>query len=399
MSRAETRDDELEELLGDEETDAPLFNSIVNKPNGDDKMRVLTNFFPDEVLELFEIVKPSILASENRGKKAKYSGLDRFIITLSHLKHAQQFNKMGLDFGLDGSVANTMFHRTVDICQTPLRERLMKSFTMTELRTSNIQFGTVKDALLVVDVHFHKSNRPEGRFSDVKHYFSGKHYQYGLKVESAHYPNGLAAFVSRHHPGSTHDFNIFKTNVKSYKRLLTKSVSDQLLEDNGPLSNRFASQWAILGDSAYTGAEKEGVRGLYIKKKKYRQNRDAVMYEQWSRDRVLVENFYGRVMNLWGMMRKTYTYEHKHYDAMVAVVFCLTNYDIMKKPLRAEDGVFFREFVKQFVCEGKERKERREQQRELYNERWRQRKRARQEPNGSDGRGSSSQSHSSEDDE
>ncbi len=91
----------------------------------------------------------------------------------------------------------------------------MKSFTM----TNN-----------VVDVHFHKSNRPEGRFSDVKHYFSGKYYQYGLKVESAHYPNGLAAYVSRNHHGSTHGF---KTNVKSYKRLLTKSVSDNLLEDNG----------------------------------------------------------------------------------------------------------------------------------------------------------------------
>ncbi len=36
-------------------------------------MIILTNFFPDDViLELFEIVKPSILASENRGKKAKY---------------------------------------------------------------------------------------------------------------------------------------------------------------------------------------------------------------------------------------------------------------------------------------------------------------------------------------
>ncbi len=106
----------------------------------------------------------------------------------------------------------------------------MKSFTM----TNN-----------VVDGYFHKSNRPEERFSDVKHYFSGKHYQYGLKVESAHYHNGLAAYISRNHPGSTHDF---KTNVKSYKRLLTKSVSDNLLEDNGPLANRFASQCAILGD-------------------------------------------------------------------------------------------------------------------------------------------------------
>ena len=152
------------------------------------------------------------------------------------------------------------------------------------------------------------------------HVFFAWNQKYGLKVESVHYPNGLAAYVSRRHPGSIHDFNIFKTNVKSYKGLLTKFVSDNLLEDNGPLINRFASQCAILGDSAYTGAEKEGVRGRSIKKKMYRQNRDVV-YEQWSRDRVLLENLYGRVMNLWGMMPKTYTYEYKHYGAMIVVIF------------------------------------------------------------------------------
>ncbi len=171
----------------------------------------------------------------------------------------------------------------------------------------------------VVDVHLHKSNRPEERFSDVKNYFSSKYYQYGMKVER-HIISILAAYVSRYHPGSTTDFNISKTNVKCYQWLLTKFVSDNLLEDNGPLSNRFASQCAILGDSAYMGAEKDGVSGLYInKKKKYRQKRDVVMYELWSRDRVLLENLYGRVMNLCGMIHNTSTYEYKHYDTMFFV--------------------------------------------------------------------------------
>jgi hypothetical protein len=80
--------------------------------------------------------------------------------------------------------------------------------------------------LLAVDVHFQKSNRPEGRFSDQKHYFSGKHYQYGLKFEMSVYPNGLAAYVSPHYPGSTHDFEI-KTN------------NERNLIDNGPLADTY----------------------------------------------------------------------------------------------------------------------------------------------------------------
>lgn len=104
---------------------------------------------------------------------------------------------------------------------------------MSCLHSENKKFENLDSALLVVDVYFHRSYRPSGRFSDVKHYFSGKHYSYGLKIESAHYPNGLSAHVSSHHPDSTHDFAIFKDNVKQYKKLLTKTQHEISLPDTG----------------------------------------------------------------------------------------------------------------------------------------------------------------------
>lgn len=73
-------------------------------------MKSLCSFYPDEVLKLFEVVKPALLRGEGRGRKSKYLALDRFLITLAHLKHAQNFNKTGLDYDLDPSVANTMFY-------------------------------------------------------------------------------------------------------------------------------------------------------------------------------------------------------------------------------------------------------------------------------------------------
>lgn len=102
--------------------EAVLFNYF--REHDSEKMQDLCNFYPEEVLELFEIVKPVMLGAEGCGRRSKYCALDRFLITLSHWKHAQQFNKDGLDFGLDAGVANTLFRRTMKLIDEPLKEKL-----------------------------------------------------------------------------------------------------------------------------------------------------------------------------------------------------------------------------------------------------------------------------------
>lgn len=184
---------ELFEPDNEEEEEAPLYNSIISKRNGREKLRALCNFYPEELFELWEIIKPNVLSAQNRGKKPKYGGLDRFIIVLSHLKHAQTFKKFGLDFDLDETSACTMFHNSVAVIDKPLKKKLRRLTPMSDLRAEKQIFESLKSVLLVTDVHFHKSNRPAGRFSDVKHYFSGKHHQYGLKVATAHNPNGFVS--------------------------------------------------------------------------------------------------------------------------------------------------------------------------------------------------------------
>lgn len=275
-----------------------------------------------------------------------------------------------------------MFHKMINLCEQPLVETYRRNYTMSHLRCEGHKFegpDGLDCALLAVDVHFQKSNRPEGRFSDQKHYFSGKHYQYGLKFEASVYPNGLASYVSPHYPGSTHDFEIFKQNVNVYKQLLTKTNRERGLIDNGPLAETYPSEWAILGDSAYTGAEKQGLRGLYIKKSKHQHPAERAKYAAWSKARVLVENFFGRMLNLWGIMRETYTYNHGDYDNLVSVVVSLTNYHIKKYPLRREEGEYYANFVTEMVKDGFRRHEQRQRARALYADRQRQLKRARAE--------------------
>src|SRR5690606_12954654 len=97
-------------------------------------------------------------------------------------------------------------------------------------------------------------NRPKGVFEDSKQYFSGKHWSYGVKTESAHYPNGQVVAISRHHPGSVSDFTIFTQNVDRYKELVKKTPAEMTIPDHGTLRSRYPDQWGILADRGYQGA-------------------------------------------------------------------------------------------------------------------------------------------------
>ncbi len=84
---------------------------------------------------------------------------------------------------------------------------------MAEIKEAGKLCATHSGIKIICDVHFQPSNRPTGTFSKSKIYFSGKHHDYGLKIETAHYPDGICASVSIHSPGSTHDFTLLYSKV------------------------------------------------------------------------------------------------------------------------------------------------------------------------------------------
>jgi hypothetical protein len=69
-----------------------------------------------------------------------------------------------------------MFHRMIDVIVSPLKVALCHPQTMSDLHKEGKSFDSLKNLLLVANVHFQRSNRSAGRFSDSKHYFSGKHF-------------------------------------------------------------------------------------------------------------------------------------------------------------------------------------------------------------------------------
>ncbi len=148
------------------------------------------------------------------------------------MKHRETYANFGVTYDMDQSGACRMIESMVKACQPSLTKAHIVHRTMSDFYDSH-PMRAYKQTLLVVDVHFQQSNRPSGRFMDVKKYFSGKHHDYGLKVETAHWPDGTIATYSPHHPGSKHDFQIFKDRVDEYRKLLVKTEAEKNIPDDG----------------------------------------------------------------------------------------------------------------------------------------------------------------------
>jgi hypothetical protein len=192
--------------------------------------------------------------------------MDRLLLLLILLKHGPTFNKFGLEYGLDGGTTCRMIHRMLDIVCKPLQDHLMEYRTMTEIAEVGKLCVTHPGIKIICDVHFQPSKQPTGTFSESKIYFSVKHHDYGLKVETAHYPDGICASVSNHSPGSTHDFTIFKSMVKKYKNYVLKTDEEKDESDQMPLANTYPDEWILIADSAYQSAD-QYLRAIVMKKK------------------------------------------------------------------------------------------------------------------------------------
>jgi hypothetical protein len=166
---------------------------------------------------------------------------------------------------------------------------------------------------LVVDCTFQASNRIGSNFEEQKLYFSGKHFQYGLKRELAHLPNGVSvyliyvgsvAFVSKPHPGARHDFTIFQENLPWYRDLLQKKPGEETFVDL--VANQ--TSWALLADKGYLGAGAL-LRAIIPKKNLPHQRlsaEDTIYNQRLSSARVICENFYGRLKGLFRICTERY---------------------------------------------------------------------------------------------
>ncbi|ETV68600.1 hypothetical protein H257_15413 [Aphanomyces astaci] len=136
-----------------------------------------------------------------------------------------------------------------------------------------------------------------GRFAEPKHYFSGKHHLYGYKIEAAVSPDGRCVAMSTADPGSLHDLTIMNSRKHVHLANLGKSASESLVPDHGEQAALHRGSWACLVDMGYIGIS-HSLRGIHPKRRPAHGSLDASDLERnanVSSDRVIVENFFGRV--------------------------------------------------------------------------------------------------------
>ena len=97
------------------------------------------------------------------------------------------------------------------------------------------KFDHCKEATYAVDVMFHRSNRLTGAVSKARPYLSGKHRQYGRKIEACVIPQGLAIHTSAWSLGHMADIDVFREGIDAQKCLLKKSSRELLESDTGIL--------------------------------------------------------------------------------------------------------------------------------------------------------------------
>ena len=220
--------------------------------------------------------------------------------------------------------------------------------SMLELQGNSKTFEHFSYALDAVDVTFQRILVPKEHFHTKMVYYSGKHAAYGMKFEVAVQPTGLASFVSRPFEGSVHDVNIFKANAQHHLSRTAKSAAEraQNATDNGIGSEVHSNNWAILADKGYQGAASiaciisphKAVHGI-LTLEQQQQN------QRISHDCIIVENFFGRMKNLWGAMQDTYKFGREDYGTYATWAVALTNFHIRAIPLRAEDGQFYLQYL------------------------------------------------------
>ncbi|ETW06324.1 hypothetical protein H310_02608 [Aphanomyces invadans] len=312
----------------------------------------MTNFTLTELLTLYDLVATRMRAKwyEGRGARNGVSTVDAFFMMLTVLKHYQSWEKHAVDFNIRAPTFQKLMKKTMATVEPQLFNVFVRVPTMTSLRENNATFSSYPYALYATDVKFQPCERPSGRFNEKKEFFSGKHKLYGLKIEASVSPEGYCVDLSDHHPGATADISIFRKRLPVHQDTLLKTENEMLVTDNGELWNTYQSMWAVLVDKGYYGLSKE-LRAIHPTKERRNEHLELSEVERnknISSDRVIVENFFGRVCMLWKVSYATFVWGHDMYSMIQRLTFALTNFHVSLLPLRDGDAAWYRSVLARY---------------------------------------------------
>lgn len=155
--------------------------------------------------------------------------------------------------------------------------------------------------------------------------------------------------------------------------MCVKTQQDENLNDTGPLLAECPAEWALLADKEYQGLAQQ-LRAIHPKKAAPRRRLTSDEEREndlISSDRVIVENYFGRLCSLWRICADKYRWSHDLYNDIFQACASLTNFHISHSSLRGTDDEGFHRAKNRLISIDTDT----ERRRRLTQENYRRRKR------------------------
>ncbi|KAL4130024.1 hypothetical protein PRIC2_006030 [Phytophthora ramorum] len=110
----------------------------------------------------------------------------------------------------------------------------------------------------------------------------------------------------------------------------------------------YPSSWMILADKGYLGLTETH---RVVHPKRYLPTAPLTLKEETTNrnitsDRIVVENYFGRLCTLWALCSDKYRWKEERYEMYFRACVALTNVQVRSDPLRAADGEHYRDYLR-----------------------------------------------------
>ena len=243
-----------------------------------------------------------------------------FFMMLTVIKHGGAWDLIARIYGIKGPTFEKLVMGYINVLENNLYTVFEKNAdhmcSMSTLRSNKTQFKYFSYALEAIDLTFQEANRPTGNMKEGKKHSSRKHRLYGFKKEATVRPKGIAVSCSQRFPGSVSDLKIMQRMSESHEDRPEKRGGEQAFHENGILHQKYGNYWAAPLDKGYQAAaeflrvnppKKKPANGILSKE-------DTLFNKKVAADRIIVENYSGRMGNLWEVISLKYKWNGSTYD-------------------------------------------------------------------------------------
>ncbi|RHY42117.1 hypothetical protein DYB34_009546 [Aphanomyces astaci] len=305
--------------LRDDDTDhdspAPVLDAFI-QAKGPNVVHQMTNFSLSEFNVLWSDLQSTVNRRWNNGsgRKCDVTGRDMLFMAVTSMKHCGTWDVVATMFA---AASPTFSKRVITFLEaihphlkTKYIDNVGAKWTMEHLTSTGQRFANFPAALYAVD------------------------------VEASVVPTGFAINVTAAVPGSVADISIFEANEAFHADKMRKTDAERDMPDAGPMLDEYPNDWAILADKGYQGLHRR-MRAITPAKRApggLLTMSDMEYNDNIATDRVIVENYFGRLKTLWAIVNESYTWKRENYDLYLQTCVALTNCHIRFSPLRVDDS-------------------------------------------------------------